>query len=248
MQAFEPNTCPSVDIPYLQLMIKWHNQDPVSQKEIDRNNAGFTFQGNRNPYVDRPEYVGMVWNNSCTGLSTLPADILLFTGKLVANKVRLEWKAANEINFNHFEIERSSNGTSYTKIGVVNAANLGNYSFEDNADNISGQRVYYRLKKVDKDGTFKYSAVFTLHIPLNTRFTVYPNPANSFMQLQINKNIVGAVTVQITDASGKLLQQQQFNANGNNLRLSTESLSTGTYLVKMMYNGEQYIQKVMVIK
>jgi hypothetical protein len=68
------------------------------------------------------------------------------------------------------------------------------------------------------------------------------------MQLQINKNIVGAVTVQITDASGKLLQQQQFNANGNNLRLSTESLSTGTYLVKMMYNGEQYIQKVMVIK
>jgi endonuclease I len=248
MQAFDPTMYPSVDIPYLQLMIKWHNQDPVSQKEIDRNNAGYTFQGNRNPYVDRPEYVGMVWNSTCTGLSTLPVEIIYFAGKLSGDKIRLEWKAVNENHLDRFEVERSTNGTSYNKIGEVKAANLTNYTFEHNADKFAGQRVFYRLKRVDKDGNSKYTQVFTIHLPANTKFNVYPNPASSFIHLQLNKNVIGNVTVQIVDVMGKTLQQQQFSVNGNTLRLGTESLSAGTYLVKLIYNGEQYIQKVMVAK
>jgi endonuclease I len=62
---------------YLQLLIKWHNQDPVSTKEINRNNAiynqavannsGGTLvkQGNRNPFVDHPEYVAAIWGSAC---------------------------------------------------------------------------------------------------------------------------------------------------------------------------------------
>ncbi len=63
---------------YLQLLIKWHNQDPVSTKEINRNNAIFSQtvvnnsggtlakQGNRNPFVDHPEYVAAIWGSACT--------------------------------------------------------------------------------------------------------------------------------------------------------------------------------------
>ncbi|MDI1255856.1 MAG: endonuclease [Flavobacterium sp.] len=47
--------------PFLQILYQWHIQDPVSQKEIDRNNAVYNYQGNRNPYVDHPEYVLSVW-------------------------------------------------------------------------------------------------------------------------------------------------------------------------------------------
>lgn len=47
----------------LSLLKKWHAQDPVSQKEIDRNNAAETFQGNRNPFVDHPEFVTDIWGN-----------------------------------------------------------------------------------------------------------------------------------------------------------------------------------------
>ena len=43
------------------MLLKWHNQDPVSQLEQDRNQAAFEFQGNRNPYVDHPEFVEMIW-------------------------------------------------------------------------------------------------------------------------------------------------------------------------------------------
>jgi len=42
---------------YLQLLYKWHNEDEVSDREILRNNEAYDFQGNRNPFIDHPEYV-----------------------------------------------------------------------------------------------------------------------------------------------------------------------------------------------
>ncbi|WP_420588640.1 endonuclease [Bacterioplanoides sp.] len=47
----------------LAMLLQWHNSDPVSQKEIDRNNAAQNHQGNRNPFVDHPELVGLIWGN-----------------------------------------------------------------------------------------------------------------------------------------------------------------------------------------
>ncbi|WP_091984686.1 endonuclease [Pseudoalteromonas denitrificans] len=47
----------------IAMLLRWHKNDPVSQKEIDRNQAGFNHQGNRNPYVDHPEYVDVIWSN-----------------------------------------------------------------------------------------------------------------------------------------------------------------------------------------
>ncbi|MDA9008191.1 endonuclease [Flavobacteriaceae bacterium] len=46
---------------YLQLLYKWHNDDPVSAREIKRNNEAYNFQGNRNPFIDYPEYVDLIW-------------------------------------------------------------------------------------------------------------------------------------------------------------------------------------------
>jgi len=44
------------------LMLKWHNQDPVSQKEIDRNNGIYAIQQNRNPFIDRPEFATFIFD------------------------------------------------------------------------------------------------------------------------------------------------------------------------------------------
>jgi endonuclease I len=46
----------------LAMLLRWHANDPVSQKEIDRNEAAFSHQGNRNPFVDHPEYVNKIWS------------------------------------------------------------------------------------------------------------------------------------------------------------------------------------------
>ncbi|WP_439651353.1 endonuclease [Photobacterium atrarenae] len=47
----------------LKMLKRWHQNDPVSQKELDRNQAVFEFQGNRNPFVDHPEFVSAIWGN-----------------------------------------------------------------------------------------------------------------------------------------------------------------------------------------
>ncbi len=56
---------------YISLLLQWHQQDPVSQKEIDRNNSIYTIQGNRNPFVDNPQYAQAIWGNLPTG-TTVP--------------------------------------------------------------------------------------------------------------------------------------------------------------------------------
>lgn len=47
----------------LNMLLNWHNSDPVSQMELDRNDAAFDHQGNRNPFVDHPEYADSIWIN-----------------------------------------------------------------------------------------------------------------------------------------------------------------------------------------
>ena len=48
----------------LDMMLEWHAADTVSQKEIDRNNAIYGIQGNRNPFVDHPEYSNSIWGGN----------------------------------------------------------------------------------------------------------------------------------------------------------------------------------------
>ncbi len=54
---------PAYDQWFIDLLLAWHTADPVSQKEIDRNNEIYTtYQHNRNPFIDHPEYAGLIWN------------------------------------------------------------------------------------------------------------------------------------------------------------------------------------------
>jgi endonuclease I len=72
---------PCYDPWFLNLLFAWSNADPVSPKEIDRNNAIYTsFQHNRNPYIDHPEYINAVWNlGASPALTALPVSLSNFT-------------------------------------------------------------------------------------------------------------------------------------------------------------------------
>jgi endonuclease I len=79
------NLVSSWDTPILQgnnfsdwaksMLLLWDASDPVSQKEIDRNNMVYTIQGNRNPYIDRPEFVHYVWGTSVFVAEEVPSQI-----------------------------------------------------------------------------------------------------------------------------------------------------------------------------
>ena len=61
------------------MLLRWNEQDPVSQKEIDRNNAIYNdYQHNRNPFVDHPEYARMIWDPNWNTVEETPEAIYLF--------------------------------------------------------------------------------------------------------------------------------------------------------------------------
>lgn len=63
MYMLEQNAYPTLKPWAIDLLLKWHRADPVSQKEVNRNEAVYGFQGNRNPFIDHPELVEYIWGN-----------------------------------------------------------------------------------------------------------------------------------------------------------------------------------------
>ena len=66
-QAVFTNSYPYLSNYAVQLFTKWHMEDPVSQKEIDRNEAVYNVQGNRNPFIDHPEWSTIIWGGTYGG-------------------------------------------------------------------------------------------------------------------------------------------------------------------------------------
>ncbi|ROI14634.1 endonuclease [Epilithonimonas hominis] len=61
---FDGNKFPGFQSWYINMLLRWSAQDPVSQKEIDRNNAVYVYQKNRNPFIDHPEWITAIWGSA----------------------------------------------------------------------------------------------------------------------------------------------------------------------------------------
>jgi endonuclease I len=248
-QAFDANSFPSVKVPFLQLMIKWHNQDPVSDKERNRNNASYTFQRNRNPFVDSPQYVNLIWNNTCPGLSTLPAKIVLFTGKINNQFVQLHWKTANEVNIDQYIVERSTNGWEFEPVGTISPNISNNYVFTENASALQGKPVLYRIKIVDNDGTVTYGQVLQISVPVGIGYQIVTNPVHH--QLIIRSNNPAAVEqaeVKIVSLVGHVLHKGTYSFQNKQVLVPVQSLCNGTYLVHVTAGQQTWVSKMVVLQ
>ena len=244
--VMDGTTWPSVEISYLQMLINWHNADPVSTKEIDRNNDVYGYQANRNPFVDHPEYVGQIWSSSC-GL-TLPITLLSFDGKLQTNEVLLKWIAENPDRFNRFEIERSTNGIKYEKIGTLPVQINSTYDFSDK--NLPNSKVaYYRLKMVDNNGVFSYSTIVTIKLPVRfSNALVYPNPTVGELNIKLYEPLFTNSTLQILDVTGRMVKQHSVSANNVNIQMDVKGLAAGRYFIKIANSQQVINQSFVVIK
>jgi hypothetical protein len=242
--VMDGQTYPSIEIEYLRMLLDWNNSDPVSAKELARNNDVFSFQGNRNPYIDHPEYVGLVWSSSC-GLA-LPIDLTEFKARLSGNTVLVNWKIERADGFSHFEIERNING-SFIKIGEVRwIAGQDNYSFTDDAAAYSG-KVLYRLKMVDDNHVYKYSKVVTVNLPgINSIALVYPNPASNIVTISFRKPVSSNAIVSIFDASGKNVSSSTLQRGQLNYQVNVHNLVNGMYLLKCVKDGEMSYSKFLI--
>ncbi len=80
---------------FLEILITWHNQDPVSQRERDRNDAIYSYQHNRNPFIDHPEWVAAIWDPSPdTQAPSVPAN--LHVTSVTDTSIQIAWDAATD--------------------------------------------------------------------------------------------------------------------------------------------------------
>lgn len=66
-----------------ELLLKWHRQDPVSDKERDRNNAVESLQGNRNPFIDYPELVEYIWGDKSSSSFSLANAVSAYSNEYI---------------------------------------------------------------------------------------------------------------------------------------------------------------------
>jgi hypothetical protein len=165
-----------------------------------------------------------------TVAGSLPLDFLSFTGRKVNEKVALQWQTENENNTSHFDVERSSNGVQFTRIGQVTSRNMPgqqNYASED-ATPLKGLNLY-RLKQVDRDGAFKYSAIINVYFGDGDSedLKLFPQPAQSYINLVFGGN-GSALFIQVYDAAGKMVINER-KQNNTVVRVETSTLARGSY-------------------
>lgn len=131
---------------FLNVLLAWNAQDPVSSREIARNNAIYARQGNRNPYIDHPEYVNQIWGGTSstdTQAPTTPTS-LASTSK-TATSITLSWNASTDnVGVTGYDVYANSilkttvSGTSATITGLTASTSYSIYvKAKDAAGNAS---------------------------------------------------------------------------------------------------------------
>lgn len=182
--------------------------------------------------------------------SALPVGLEYFKGEKSGKLVHLTWKTATEQNTRLFDIERSNNGINYSSIGTVAATNNATgstYAFDDK--NYSGSVIYYRLKQVDQDGSYKYSNVVTIQNETTREnvVAILNNPFTDKFDISISTPEQSKVVVNLLDVTGKLLYTKTVTTLNNSLTTvtpDTKKLAAGMYLVQVNINGNTTIKKV----
>jgi Secretion system C-terminal sorting domain/Kelch motif/Galactose oxidase, central domain len=180
----------------------------------------------------------------------LPVHLLQFNGVMSHETVQLKWQAEQEIDFSHFVIQRSFDGSNFTSIGNINGtgnSNRNNYSYNDNdLKNRQVQNVFYRLQLIDKDGSFTYSKILRFDLKHNVpSITTFPNPATNSLNLSFTQNKPGKVTISIIDMKGTIVKKQTENilAGRVSVTIDVSTLVPATYTIIVLNQDGTTLQK-----
>jgi hypothetical protein len=219
---------------------------PVCNRTGSNQNSSAAVEGNDGNVI-------VMWRDSRSGTSNseiyasrlqtdglLPVNFLEVTATAKGKNVLVEWSGQHEKQLRHYEVERSENGTNFSKAGTVQARNASGmqlYSFEDAEQSINGNR-YYRIKAVDIDGAFTFSNIVKVFMPFDnpSGFMVYPNPAKNAFNVSLSGQPLGSYAIRIIDINGRVVSQNQVQLNtmGQTLLIPVGSLQGGLYKVQVV--------------
>ena len=186
--------------------------------------------------------------------NALPIDLLSFGGECENGRVHLEFVVASQVNNDYFTIERSVDAYKWNEVGVI--AGEGNtntqvtYNWTD--DNPFNGVSYYRLAQTDYDGTIKRFDPIAVSCESSvTGYSVYPNPANEVLNIDIELTSYQGndVEIEIVDINGRKIQSQnaQLDRGYNHLEVDLSEIPNGIYMINFT-GTRDYIKESRIIK
>lgn len=172
-------------------------------------------------------------SNACV---LLPVSLIRFKAIRQNSNTAISWITEQEINLQAFELERSIDGVNFTRLAVIGArggSQRNDYSYADINAADQGKLVYYRLKMLDQDGQFKYSAIelvsFDNAIVLNIRPTVLRRGEALILTAA---GMQGTLQVQVFNSAGALVRT--ISATAERTAISTDQWGKGLYFIKVV--------------
>ncbi|KQS30817.1 GEVED domain-containing protein [Dyadobacter sp. Leaf189] len=174
----------------------------------------------------------------------LPVTLISFTGKAVEKSNELTWKTSSEVDFSHFEIQRSMNAKTFEKIGTQAPNGSRTYTFID--PKTPSVKAYYRLKMIDLDTKYAYSKTIALgsDTEKNLVGNFYPNPGSDKVYIEINAITKGTWNITHYNVSGRVLSHKsKILQPGSNI-IMIDTLSPGLNILKFDNGSITEIRKI----
>ncbi len=175
----------------------------------------------------------------------LPLTLLDFSAKPQKDNIVLNWQTANEINFSGFELQRGTDAQNFSAAAEVKGKGAGDYVYNDFQVQ-AGQLYYYRLKMLDRDGSFSFSSIKSATIVGQTIAKLFPNPTKNNTRLNIYAPSASEAEIKIFNTQGQVLQtiKTSVAAGQNDVPIDLSNLVSGMYYVVMNVNNQQFSLKV----
>lgn len=176
------------------------------------------------------------------GTCVLPIEMMYFVANPQGDFIRLNWETVSESNAFGFEIERSENGTDFTRVGWKPTQALNgqgaNYHFDDHEVSV-GKLYYYRLKMIDQDSDFAYSETREAILPEMDNISllnVYPNPALDHIKVDFYLPEASSFDFVLVNMMGQELGQTHYElgVGSHTVTVPVAGLASGVYLGKIM--------------
>jgi hypothetical protein len=187
--------------------------------------------------------------------NVLPVTFTNINATQQNNNIAVEWKVENEINMLKYDVEKSTNGTQFSKAASINVN--GNYNIENTYNWIDIHAAagvnFFRIKTYDNNGETKYSAIVKVVMGKNNNssMSIYPNPVtNNTINLQLSNQPKGNYQLRLTNSNGQTIYSTSTNSNSSNATISINvptQLISGNYNLEIFApNGDRNTQKVLV--
>ncbi|MEO6128557.1 MAG: T9SS type A sorting domain-containing protein [Ferruginibacter sp.] len=218
--------------------LTWSDYIPVSTLNVGNNTVNISAVSGINLYN---------WWTLVDRTVILPVNLISFKASADNGIVQTKWQTASEQNTSYFEIWRGTNVQQFSLVGTLTAAGnsntIKNYFFNDL--HLFYGISYYKLKTVDKDGSFSWSGIASINIANNDLTYLYPNPAGDYISIHASPEIIAKKSVaRLFDIGGKLLQV--FSIINQHQVINISKLSAGAYHINIITDNK--IQTLAFIK